>query len=150
MKILLVCLGNICRSPMGEGILRNEVTGRNLDWEIDSSGTGAWHVGEAPDIRARRKSKEKGIDISNLSARQFTQDDFDKFDVILVMDHQNKRDVLKLARDENDRKKVELILEYSHPGQNLSVPDPYWNDDGFEQVYQLLKEASEKFIEKHT
>ena len=149
MRILLVCLGNICRSPMGEGILRHEVEKRNLNWRIDSAGTGAWHVDEAPDLRARRKSKEYGIDISKLRARQFTVNDFDNYDKILVMDHQNKTNVLSLARNDEDAAKVEMILNYAHPGKDLPVPDPYWNDDGFEEVFKLLKQSCQAFVEQH-
>jgi protein-tyrosine phosphatase len=141
-KVLMVCLGNICRSPMAEGILRSKV-GDGL--EIDSAGTGGWHAGEAPDRRAQACLRGHGIDISDLRARQFTISDFDSYDHIFVMDRMNFSDVSSMARQTEDLKKLEMILERTHPGERKPVPDPYYGgDQGFENVYYLLDAACEK------
>ena len=140
-KILMVCLGNICRSPMAEGILRAKVGDQVL---VDSAGTGGWHSGEAPDRRAQACLRAHGQDIAGLRARQFGIEDFDRFDHIFVMDRQNYSDVISMARDEGDMKKVQMILEKTHPGEQKPVPDPYYGgDQGFENVYYLLDEACE-------
>ena len=146
MKILMVCLGNICRSPLAEGILRHKAQAAGLDWQIDSAGTGHWHVGDPPDPRSAATARLHGLDISQQRGRQFQQADFQRFDQIFVMDTQNLRDVLRWASDEADRAKVALILDEIHPGQARSVPDPYWDDDGFEAVYSMLDDACSAYI----
>lgn len=139
MNILMVCLGNICRSPLAEGIMRSKLGKEHF---VDSAGTGSWHVGQAPDKRSIAVAKKYGIEISHLRARQFQVKDFDEFDYILAMDSSNYRDILSLARSEEDRMKVRLILH------DQDVPDPYYGgEDGFELVYQLLDEAVDDFIE---
>lgn len=139
MNILMVCLGNICRSPLAEGIMRSKL---GKEYFVDSAGTGSWHVGQAPDKRSIAVAKKYGIEISHLRARQFQVKDFDEFDYILAMDSSNYRDILSLARSEEDRMKVRLILH------DQDVPDPYYGgEDGFELVYQLLVEAVDDFIE---
>ena len=151
LKVLMVCLGNICRSPLAEGILRHKAAEQNIKMEVASAGTAGYHVGEAPDRRSVLKAKEKGLDISHLRGRQFVQEDFYRFDHILVMDSSNKEDVLSLARSEEDRKKVSMILNYVHPDEDLPVPDPYnGGDQGFEHVYLLLDEACEIFLQEIT
>jgi len=143
VKILMVCLGNICRSPMAEGILRNHVERAGLKVIVDSAGTSGYHAGSAPDFRAVRTLKKNGIDISGLSARQFTINDFDNFDFIYVMDTSNLINVLNLARNEKDKKKVILIMNEANPNKNQSVPDPYYGGiEGFEEVYTMLDQAS--------
>jgi protein-tyrosine phosphatase len=146
-KILVVCLGNICRSPLAEGILLHMVNERKLKLVIDSAGTSNYHIGEAPDARTIANAKKHNIDLAPLRARQFTVKDFDAFDKIYVMDKSNFQNVLKLARNENDKQKVDLLLNISHPGQNMEVPDPYFGGEaGFENVFQLVWKASEKLI----
>jgi protein-tyrosine phosphatase len=148
MKILMVCLGNICRSPMAEGILRKKSLEVGKNWIIDSAGTSNYHIGEAPDSRATQKSAKYDVDISNLRGRQFSKSDFDKFDLILAMDESNYSDILRMARNEFDQEKVKMILNFTHPGKNLAVPDPYYGGDaGFEEVYKLLNDACDKIIE---
>lgn len=149
MRVLMVCLGNICRSPLAEGILQHKIVERGLDWTVDSAGTGGWHVGELPDRRSIAVAKNYGVDITNQRARQFTAADFTAFDRILVMDSSNYQNVLLLAPDETAEAKVELLLNYSFPNQNRAVPDPYWDNDGFEQVYQLIDTATTAFIKEH-
>jgi protein-tyrosine phosphatase len=139
-KILMVCLGNICRSPLAEGILRAKVNSENII--VDSAGTGSWHVGNPPDPRSIAVAKKYGLDISNLRGRQFTSDDFKNFDKIFVMDNTNLEDVLALAPSESDKQKVSLILDTIFPNENVDVPDPYLGgQQGFEDVYQMLDQA---------
>lgn len=146
----MVCLGNICRSPMAEGILRHQLMDASINAVIDSAGTGGWHAGENPDRRAIHNMKEHGIDISKLVARQFKKNDFDQFDLILAMDESNYVDILKLATDQQQKNKVRLILSYLEKQKDLSVPDPWYGDqDGFETVFQLLDHACSAVVKKH-
>jgi protein-tyrosine phosphatase len=144
MRILMVCLGNICRSPLAEGILQDKIAKQNLDWNVDSAGIGGWHAGQAPDPRSIQIARKYGIDIAGQRARQFSPDDFDRFDRIYAMDAQNLRDILRQARNETDRKKVDMIMNEAFPGENIGVPDPYYDDDGFEAVFQMLVNACDK------
>lgn len=136
----MICLGNICRSPLAEGILKHKVAENNLDWFVDSAGTGNWHVGELPDRRSIAVARKQGIDLSKQRARQFDKTDLTDFDHILVMDQNNYRDVLKYAKTPEERAKIHLILNFSRPDSDLEVPDPYY-DNRFEVVYDLLDEA---------
>lgn len=139
-KVLMVCLGNICRSPLAEGILQSKINSDTIF--VDSAGTAAYHVGNLPDERSIAVAQKYGIDITNQRARKFTSKDFDEFDFIYAMDESNYQNILSLARNSEDEKKVHLILNESQPNQNLSVPDPYYGGkDGFENVYQMLDEA---------
>lgn len=147
MKILVVCLGNICRSPLAEGILLHMVKEKKLSITIDSAGTSDYHIDEVPDARTIANAKKHKINLSPLRARQFVVEDFDIFDKIYVMDKSNLQNVLKLARNEKDKQKVDLFLNISHPNQNMEVPDPYFGGEaGFENVFQLVWNASEKLI----
>ncbi|MCL4150251.1 UNVERIFIED_CONTAM: hypothetical protein GTU68_003131 [Idotea baltica] len=138
----MVCLGNICRSPLAEGILRSKLS--NEKFIIDSAGTGNYHVGDLPDKRSIAVATKYGIDITNQRGRQFSSEDFDAFDLIYVMDNSNFKNVVKLARNENDIAKVKLILNEVYPNQNYDVPDPYHDSDlGFENVFKMLDEACE-------
>jgi protein-tyrosine phosphatase len=144
-SVLMVCLGNICRSPLAEGILRKKTQELSLNITIDSAGTSDNHVGQHPDKRSILNAKKHDIDISKLKAREFKVSDFDTFDYIYVMDSYNHANVIALARNENDRKKVELILNIAFPNSNKAVPDPYYGGEKeFEQVFQLLNTACEK------
>jgi len=149
MKVLMVCLGNICRSPLAHGILQARVNKLGLAWEVDSAGTSGWHVGEPPDSRSVREASLNGIDISGQRSRQFVADDFNGFDLILTMDTSNYNNVLALAKNPSDKESVKMILNYSYAGENRSVPDPYYND-GFDQVFQMLSHAIDQMIESHT
>ena len=146
-RVLMVCLGNICRSPMAEGILKHKAQQQGLDVFIDSAGTSGWHEGELPDGRARSEMNSNGIDISDQRSRPFTVADFDKFDHILVMDTSNRSNVLNLARNQADADKVKLMLDYGNEVKGKSVPDPYY-DDGFGRVYELLDNACDAFIDE--
>ena len=146
-KILMVCLGNICRSPLAQGILEHKAKINNTKIIVDSAGTGSWHIGSSPDIRSIETAKNHNIDISNQKARQFNTNDFNDFDKILVMDTSNLTNILRLCSNKKDEKKVQLILKYSNLNSQESVPDPYYGgEDGFEKVYQLLNEACDKII----
>ncbi len=149
MKILMVCLGNICRSPMADGLLRKKVEENGLNIVVDSAGTSAYHVGEAPDSRMRKTAHEMGTPIDSLRARQFRQADFDDFDLIYAMDKSNYNNILQLARNDEDKQKVKLILNESNPNMNLEVPDPwYGGEQGFYDVYNMLDEATDVIINK--
>lgn len=143
----MVCLGNICRSPLADGLLRKKVKDLNLDVVVDSAGTANYHVGEAPDHRMRQTAKKFGYSIDELRGRQFAIADFDEFDQIYAMDKSNLNNILKLARSEEDIHKVKLILNESHPGKDLEVPDPYYGgEQGFIEVYNLLNEATDVIL----
>lgn len=151
MRILMVCLGNICRSPMADGLMRKKVEDNQLDVYVDSAGTANYHVGGAPDTRMTATAKSKGIDISGLKARQFIVSDFDAFDLIYVMDQSNYNNVVRLARNETDIQKVQLILELRTSPHEIEVPDPYYGgQDGFEYVYQLLDESTDIILKRLT
>lgn len=142
MKILMVCLGNICRSPMAHGIMRDKIKKLELNVHVDSAGTSSYHIGSPPDLRQQETARCHNIDISDLRARQFTKHDFAEFDLIYAMDSANLANIIALSKDENESKKVFMILNESQPNENLDVPDPYYgNEDGFELVYSLLEQA---------
>ena len=151
VKVLMVCLGNICRSPMAEGILRRKAEERGLNVTVDSAGTGAWHAGEPPDQRAIRTAKKFGVDISRLIARKFTEKDFSEFDRIYVMDSENYHEVLRLAQDNHHRVKVDYLLNAHEPGKNMEVPDPWFGgEEGFPDVYRLIEKACDAIVEDIT
>lgn len=147
----MVCLGNICRSPIAEGILRHKLRELKKDeFRTDSAGTSNFHIGEAPDLRTRKNAMQNGVDISDLKARQFVTSDFDEFDLIYAMDLSNYENILRFARNDADRAKVKLILEEAFPGESREVPDPYFGgDEGFQHVFNLLDEVTDKIIQKY-
>ena len=141
----MVCLGNICRSPLAQGILEKKSI--NLNIEIDSAGTASYHIGKKPDIRSIEIAKKNNIDITNQRARQFRTEDFKKFDIIYAMDKNNYNHLYSLATTNEDRKKIKLILNEINHKNNLSVPDPYYGEnDGFKIVYTLLNDACDQII----
>jgi protein-tyrosine phosphatase len=149
MKILMVCLGNICRSPIADGLLRKKVKDLGLNWEVDSAGTIALHQGEAPDYRMIETARKNGADISMLRARQFTATDFDVFDYIFAMDFSNKKNILSLARNESDEAKVYMLLGELTNQNEASVPDPYYGTQkDFDHVYDLVDQATDILISK--
>lgn len=148
VRVLMVCLGNICRSPLAEGILRTKLEEKSVDSIIDSAGTSHWHTGENPDKRSIKVAAKYNIDISFQKARPFSASDFNAFDLIFAMDQDNYRDIISLAKTDEERKKVHLLLDYAGQG-NKPVPDPYFGgEDGFEKVFKMLNEASEKVRDK--
>ncbi len=143
----MVCLGNICRSPLAEGILKSKIDPNKVF--VDSAGTGHWHVGDQPDVRSIEVAQKHNVDITNQRGRLFTQEDFLEFDHIFVMDNSNKENVLKCCQEQNNKNKVRLILDELYPGENVDVPDPYYGgDQGFENVYKMLDQACEKIAKR--
>lgn len=143
----MVCLGNICRSPLAEGILKSK-TDPSKVW-VDSAGTGHWHVEDEPDKRSIAVAKKHNLDITTQRGKQFSAEDFDRFDIIYVMDNSNKENVLALAQNDEQRQKVTLILDELFPGENVDVPDPYFGgDSGFDNVYKMLDEACEQIAKR--
>lgn len=146
MKILMVCLGNICRSPLADALLRKKVTEKGLNIEVDSAGTSSFHIGHEPDERTQANAKKHGLDMSFLRARQFVKADFENFDKIYVMDRSNAYNVLTMTDDESDKQKVKLILDLLDE-KITEVPDPYYGGaQGFENVYNLLDRATDEII----
>ena len=146
MKILMVCLGNICRSPLAEGILRHKAKQNGLPWHVESAGTGAWHVGQAPDPRSQKVAKLHGIDISHQRAQQFSPYHLETFDRIFAMDSSNYQDIIRHAKNDDEKNKVALIMNMAEPGKNKAVPDPYYDDNLYEVVYQMIDEACEEIV----
>ena len=151
MRILMVCLGNICRSPLADGVLRHKVQEKNLPWEVDSAGTASYHIGSPPDPRMVKTASKHGVDIGFLRARQFTSEDFNAFDRILVMDKSNYANVLNLASNQEDINKVMFLMDYLHPTQQKEVPDPYYGaQEDFDVVYKLVDEATDAILIKES
>lgn len=147
VKVLMVCLGNICRSPLAEGILQAKLP-ENI-CIVDSAGTGDWHVGSPPDKRSVATARKFGVDISQQRCRQISKSDFENFDYIYVMDNSNYKNVLAIAPNEKAKQKVKVILNELYPNQNLEVPDPYYGSlQDFEEVYTLLNEVCEVIATK--
>ncbi len=152
VKIVMVCLGNICRSPLAEGILASKLP--QDKFSVDSAGTGSWHIGQSPDERSIAVAQKNGLDISPQRGRQFGIADFNTFDYIYVMDNSNYNNVIALAETHEHKQKVKLIMNELTPNQNQEVPDPYFGmHNGFDIVYTMLDEACEaiaqKLIAKH-
>ena len=144
-RILMVCLGNICRSPLAHGILQSKLP--EDDFYIDSAGTAAYHIGNQPDYRSIKVAENHHINISTQSARQFKVSDFDSFDYIYAMDHSNYSDIISLARNPNDMGKVTLFLEINTSMKNKNVPDPYYgNLSDFEQIYCLINDTCDLIV----
>ncbi len=148
MNVLMVCLGNICRSPLAHGILESKAP---ENWYIDSAGTSGWHEGERPDTRSIITAKGRGLNIDQQRSRPFLAEDFERFDIIFAMDSSNYTNITRLAPDEASKAKVRLIMNEAYPGENRQVPDPYTGGQrGFEDVYDMLDLAIEKFLEQHS
>ena len=142
----MVCLGNICRSPLAEGILKSKLPDNNFI--VESAGTSNYHIGELPDKRSIEVAKKYNIDITNQRGRQFKVSDFDEFDYIYVMDTSNYNNVIALARNSNDKEKVQFILN-ELDNKLINVPDPYYGGNlGFENVFQLLNQACDRIYSK--
>ena len=147
MKVLMVCLGNICRSPLAHGILQKRVEELKLNWEIESAGTSGWHVGEKPDPRSIEVAQINGIDISHQRSRQFKQTDLSYYDLIIAMDSSNHSNICHLAENDKQKEKVKLLLNYTFPNQNRQVPDPYYHG-GFQSVFDMISLAVDKLLEQ--
>jgi protein-tyrosine phosphatase len=145
----MVCLGNICRSPIADGLLLRKIKEQKLDAQVDSAGTANYHIGKATDSRMIQTAAAHGTPIEFLRARQFSNQDFENFDHILVMDQSNYENVIRLAQSADDRNKIQFLLDYLYPNQKAAVPDPYYGSlEDFEQVYQLIDSATDALIQK--
>lgn len=149
-RILFVCMGNICRSPLAEGVFNHVAAqaGRSTEFEVESCGTGGWHAGEPPDMRAQSVALKHGV-VLNHRARQFQQSDFDQFDLIVAMDKSNKSDLLSFSNLKPEQAaKVKLLREWDpKAGSDLDVPDPYYGGtSGFEVVYQMIERSTRKLL----
>jgi len=150
MKILMVCLGNICRSPLAEGILQAKANAAGLNWEVDSAGTANYHVGETPHKLSIKVAREHGVDISKKRVRQLAKLDFTLFDKIYVMDRENYNGAKRIAGENWDLDKIDYLLNEVYPGENREVPDPWYGGyENFKEVYALLEEACEKIVASH-
>ncbi|WP_235920985.1 low molecular weight protein-tyrosine-phosphatase [Foetidibacter luteolus] len=150
MKILMICLGNICRSPLAEGILQYKADKAGLNWKVDSAGTGNWHIGEPPHHLSQKVARLNGVDISKQCCRQFRKEDMLQYDKIYVMDSSNYNDVKHISRELWDESKVDLLLNELYPGQNRNVPDPwYGTEDGFHTVYDMIAKACDNILRKY-
>lgn len=151
MRILMVCLGNICRSPLAEGILQYKAQQAGFNWTVESAGTSNWHTGAPPHHLSQKVSLLNGIDISQQKARQFRKEDMDAYDRIYVMDSSNYSDVQQMAGKYWQEEKVELLLNELYPGENKGVPDPwYGEEEGYHQVFELISKACTIIIEKYS
>ncbi|MBS1621630.1 MAG: low molecular weight phosphotyrosine protein phosphatase [Bacteroidetes bacterium] len=149
MKFLMVCLGNICRSPLAEGILLHKAKQAGLNWQVESAGTGSWHIGSPPHKLSRKIASFYGIDISKQRCRQFQKEDLLYFDFIYVMDENNYEDVKAMGSELWNKLKVDLLMNELYPGENRSVPDPYFGTEtDYHNVFDLLDKACDKVIEK--
>jgi protein-tyrosine phosphatase len=147
VKILMVCLGNICRSPLAEGIMASKLP--KDKFSVDSAGTGSWHIGHAPDARSIATAKKNKLDISKQKGRQFNINDFETYDYIYVMDKSNYDDVIELAKTSEQKNKVQIILNELYPNENVDVPDPYFGmPNGFDIVYNMLDEVCDIIADK--
>ena len=150
MKILMVCLGNICRSPLAEGVLEHKARKAGLNWQVDSAGTNGYHIGEPPHKLSQKVAKLKGIDICSQRARRFEKEDFDRYDKIYALADDVLDEIKYIAKEKWDPSKVDLLLNELYPGENRSVPDPwYGTEPGYHKAYELSDAACEKIVSKY-
>jgi protein-tyrosine phosphatase len=151
MKILMVCLGNICRSPLAEGLLQDKAWKAGLKWSVESAGTNGYHVGEAPHPLSQKVSRINGIDISKQRSRRFIAEDFNRFDIIYAMSDDVIDEMRRIAKNKFDEKKVDLLLNELFPGQNVDVPDPWYGPEpGYHEVYKMIDKACDAIIKKYS
>lgn len=149
MKILMVCLGNICRSPLAEGILQDKAFKAGLNWSVESAGTNGYHVGEAPHRLSQKVALQHGIDISRQRARNFVAADFEKFDKIYAMAEDVVDDIKRIAKNKYNADKIDLLMNELYPGQNRDVPDPWYGPEaGYQEVYKMIDAACDRIVEK--
>lgn len=151
MKILMVCLGNICRSPLAEGILKHKARAAGLDWVVESAGTNGYHVGEPPHHLSQKVARLNGIDICDQKARRFVKEDFERYDRIYALADDVLDDIKRIAKNTFDAEKADLLLNELHPGKNLSVPDPWYGPEpGYHDVYKMIDTVCEAIIRKYS
>ena len=150
MKILMVCLGNICRSPLAEGILQHKAREAGLNWEVESAGTNSYHTGEAPHALSQKVAAMNGINICEQRARRFVKEDFEKFDIIYAMADDVLDDMRRIAKDKFNENKARLFLDELYPGKQRSVPDPWYGPEpGYHEVFELINETCDAILEKY-
>ncbi len=150
MKILMVCLGNICRSPLAEGILQNKALEAGLNWQVESAGTNGYHIGEAPHLLSQKVASLNGIDISHQRARRFVPQDFEVYDKIYALAGDVLTDIQHLAKNKFNATKVDLLMNELYPGKDLDVPDPWYGPEpGYHEVFKMIDEACTKIIEHY-
>jgi protein-tyrosine phosphatase len=150
MKILMVCLGNICRSPLAEGILQKKAKEAGLNWTIESAGTNSYHIGQPPHHLSQKVARKNGVDISCQKARKFTEDDFDRYDKIYAMATDVAEDIRRMSGARFDKNKLDLFLNEVTPGKNQDVPDPwYGEEDGYHDVYELIEKTCDAILENY-
>lgn len=151
MKILMVCLGNICRSPLAEGILQAKANAAGLNWQVDSAGTNGYHIGEAPHRLSQKVARARGIDISGQCARRFVAADFQRYDKIYAMAEDVLDDMRRIAGKQFDGSKTDLLMNELYPGRNMDVPDPWYGPEpGYHEVYDMISNACDIIISKST
>ena len=151
MKILMVCLGNICRSPLAEGILQDKAFKAGLKWSVESAGTESYHIGQPPHVLSQKVAKLNGIDICHQRARRFKAEDFDIYDKIYALANDVLADMKKIARNKFDPAKAALFMNELYPGKNLDVPDPWYGPEpGYHEVYKLIDQVCDKIVEKYS
>jgi protein-tyrosine phosphatase len=149
MKILMVCLGNICRSPLAEGILQQKVLQAGLNWIVDSAGTNGYHTGEPPHQLSIKVALQNGIDISKQRSRKFVAEDFERYDKIYAMADDVLDDMKRIAKNKFDQQKTDLLLNELFPNQNLEVPDPWYGPEkGYHEVFELIDKACEVIVRR--
>lgn len=147
----MVCLGNICRSPLAEGILQQKAFEAGLNWSVESAGTNSYHIGEAPHHLSQKVAKSNGIDISSQRARRFTADDFEQYDKIYALATDVLEDIKRISKNKFDASKVDLLMNELHPGKDLDVPDPYYGpESGYHEVFDMIDEVCNVIIEKYS
>jgi protein-tyrosine phosphatase len=151
MKILMVCLGNICRSPLAEGILQEKAWKAGLQWSVESAGTNSYHIGEAPHPLSQKVARLNKIDISKQRSRRFVAEDFDRFDKIYAMSDDVIDDMKRIAKNKFDEKKTDLLLNELFPGKNVDVPDPWYGPEpGYHDVFKMINDACDVVISKYS
>jgi protein-tyrosine phosphatase len=149
MKILMVCLGNICRSPLAEGILQDKAKKAGLNWKVESAGTNSYHIGEAPHPLSQKIAKLNGIDICNQRARRFVPEDFERFDKIYALAEDVFGEIKRIAKNKWNEKKIDLLMNELYPGKNMDVPDPWYGPEaGYHEAFKLIEAVCDKIIEK--
>ena len=150
MKVLMVCLGNICRSPLAEGILEDKARKAGLNWKVDSAGTGNYHIGQPPHRLSQKVAKMNGVDICQQKCRQFVKEDMQEFDKIYAMDSDVYNDIKHISRELWDPSKTDLLMNEAYPGKNIDVPDPWYGvEKDYQEVYEMIDKACDAIIEKH-
>ena len=151
MKILMVCLGNICRSPLAEGILQDKSFKAGLNWSVESAGTNSYHTGDAPHRLSQKVAQLNGINICNQRARRFTANDFDVYDKIYALAGDVLQEIKRIAGKKFDASKVDLLMNELYPEKNMDVPDPYYGEeDGYHEVYKMIDQVCNKIIENYS